>query len=585
MGSVVSGQEFEALDHGLQAVAPALKHHLAPTPEAVQGLAHATMAGVYRLFQLKHKFRLETAAFSPDGDWVVTAGWNRDIMIWDARTGLLRYQVQVLSTGIVEPRVWAAEFSTNGRYLVTLGNDRTAHIWEFATLFSLDPHPVWSLPCGEQPVSKAAVCFSYSGLYLAASGRSGDSYCAKVWKIPAGATDSTPTEVSTLKHAGEIESLDFNDKKADSQERYLAVAGSENPSVRIFDFLSKEEVFPYRPVKPDNAVPAKAGGARHALFAYWNDSVYSAGDDGTIQTWGWNKALGPSPAAEGVYRNYIAHEGTVSSLAASGDGRLMASAGLRDYRGQIWSREYSAHPLYTLTSHTAQITSVRFSNDYHHLVTASYDKTAEIWLLASPFYCGSASTLDFLAPSPDGSTIAAPSAAGRVLIWQTAWKGIGMNDSDRSPWNIIGQTSETHFPGPVFHAAYSPDGKQLATGAEHGDIRIWQLLDKGRLTGPYLRLKRQTDKNVNCVAFSPDGRSLLSASDDHIISLWDVRTGKITRTFQHPDKVYSCAFSPDGKQVLTGCADGVSRLFDVTGNPLRTMQLPGPRGRAAQNYP
>ncbi|MCW3098377.1 MAG: hypothetical protein JWL77_3995 [Chthonomonadaceae bacterium] len=589
MGSGISGQEFEALEHGLNAITSASKRDRTPTAEAVQGLAQAAAAGVYRLLRLNAEFRLETATFSPDGKYVVTAGWSRDLIIWDTDKGEIRARVPVLVGGVSPPKVWAVDFSNDGRYLAAIGNDRNVHIWEFATLFAPNPHPLWLLPCGNQQVSKAAACFSYSGHYLAASGHDNGSYNALIWKMPPGASVSSPTQIAVLKHAGEIESLDFNDKKAGSEERFVAVAGNGNPSVRIFDFLSREEVYPSDPLKASTTVPAKVGNAHHALFACWNDSLYSAGDDGTIQAWGWNKALGDHPAAEGLYKTYLGHEGTVSSLAVCGDGVLMASTGLKDYRVNIWYREYSAHPLYTLTSHTAEVTSVRFSNDYHHLVTASYDKTAEIWLLASPLYCGAASSLNFLAMAPDGSTIAAPSAvggsAGRALLWQTEWKGIGKNDADRWPWNIIGQTTETQFPGSVYHAAYSPNGKQLATGGEHGDIRIWPLLAKGRMAGPYVPLKGQTDDKVNCVAFSPDGGSLLSASDNHIASLWDLRTGKGKPIFWHPDKVYSCAFSPDSKQVLTGCADGVTRLFDLAGHLLRTMQLPDPRGWAAQNYP
>jgi len=63
--SLVSGQEFEALDHGLNAVTPALKRNRAPSIEAIRGLSSAVTAGIYRVFRLPHDFRLETAQTIP----------------------------------------------------------------------------------------------------------------------------------------------------------------------------------------------------------------------------------------------------------------------------------------------------------------------------------------------------------------------------------------------------------------------------------------------------------------------------------------------------------------------------------------
>lgn len=78
---------------------------------------------------------------------------------------------------------------------------------------------------------------------------------------------------------------------------------------------------------------------------------------------------------------------------------------------------------------------------------------------------------------------------------------------------------------------YSPAGEKVACGAADGSVQVWNL--KGRAHN-YLRPdgcarnahRPGTDAAgavVSCVAFSPDGRSLASRADDGFIRVWDVK--------------------------------------------------------------
>ncbi len=76
-------------------------------------------------------------------------------------------------------------------------------------------------------------------------------------------------------------------------------------------------------------------------------------------------------------------------------------------------------------------------------------------------------------------------------------------------------------------------------------------------------------------SFSPDELFVLSAGGDHIIRLWDIRTGRLLRTYENNDEpINQAVFSPDGTRILSGGGDGL-RLWDVqSGALLRSMRAP-----------
>src|SRR5262249_48987263 len=70
---------------------------------------------------------------------------------------------------------------------------------------------------------------------------------------------------------------------------------------------------------------------------------------------------------------------------------------------------------------------------------------------------------------------------------------------------------------PVLDAAFSPDGRLVATGCEDGNVRLWNS-ETGELLAPPFR----HDLSVRHVEFSPDGKLLLSASWDKTAKLWNI---------------------------------------------------------------
>jgi len=164
-----------------------------------------------------------------------------------------------------------------------------------------------------------------------------------------------------------------------------------------------------------------------------------------------------------------------------------------------------------------------------------------------------------------------------------AVESVGASDSRRTP-NEFGdealrsaisllarRIAQTKIEGGAKLAAFSRDGKYLATAGDHGSVRLSEAAT-GRLRGKSLKLEHE----VRALAVSEDAKYLAVGDDANTVRVWRVETGDLIgqpiKAAEKETEVAAVTFSPDGRRLATAAGDTVQIWDAAAGTPLAAMK-------------
>ena len=84
--------------------------------------------------------------------------------------------------------------------------------------------------------------------------------------------------------------------------------------------------------------------------------------------------------------------------------------------------------------------------------------------------------------------------------------------------------------------------------------------------GEHITRTNSSRKHFTAAAFSPDGKLLATTSNDTTVTMWDTATWQPVRQYAWEiGKLRAVAFAPDGLTCAAGSDTGKVVLFDVDG--------------------
>ena len=311
-----------------------------------------------------------------------------------------------------------------------------------------------------------------------------------------------------------------------------------------------------------------------AAFSPDGKTLALAGAGGYAQLWDVStRAPIGKPLTAGNGYSYSGTQGVnQDTVAFSRDRKVLATVS-ENGTARLWDVATRHQVGATLSGGPGRIQAVAFSPNGKILATGNFNGTAQLWDVATHARIGTPLTagpggvevtagprgvdaagpggVDAVAFSPDGKTLAAANAAGKVQLWDVA-----THAQTGRPITAGSGAEGTAI-------AFSPDGKALATATGAGTASVWDLATRSRVSGPFTTGPAQTD----AVAFSPDGKTLATAGGDGLVRLWDLAIhGEIGAPFHGSGTPFAVAFSPNGKTIATMNADGTARILAVATN-------------------
>jgi hypothetical protein len=167
--------------------------------------------------------------------------------------------------------------------------------------------------------------------------------------------------------------------------------------------------------------------------------------------------------------------------------------------------------------------------------------------------------------SLDGKRVVCNDTPTTVRVWEI--------EGDTPPVTLGGHTSQP------LYAAYSPDGKLLATGSDK-ELLLWDA--------EKLKLVKKIDTPAGWLAFAPDGKTILTAQhyserplEKDVVTRWDLATyeGQPLPPLTGRTGWPAYHLSPDGKRLYSQVVDGPDtegriRVYDAaTGADIETFPL------------
>jgi WD40 repeat protein len=451
-------------------------------------------------------------AFSPDGDFLLTASADKTIKMYDLNGNHLKTLTNHSA------RVNSVTFSPDGQSFLSASNDKTAILW------NNDGKVIEVFKGHEEAVTSALFC--PNGSCVATS--SGDK-TAKLWDLEGNVLATYGG------HKAGIGSLTF------SPDGNNLVTASDDKTALLW----KVQPLQFPVLKHQGEVVV-------ARFLPDGKRILTASNDMTVRLW--------NADTTGLFKTYAKVFGPgrlgntrIYSLDISPDGERFVTTGT-DYTVRIWQvesgkviKEWIEGRNQCSPTDWCGAINARYAPDGQHIVTSDYAGMVKIFDSHGTFL------RRVQAHEDEVNGIAISLDNKRMLT--------GSNDSTIKLWDFesleLQKTFSDHTRA-VRSVTFSDKGDQILSGSDDQTVKLWDL------QGNILLTIEAHANEVRSVEFSQDMKKILTSSADNTAKIWDMK-GQLLRLLSgHQKYLRSAYFSPKGDKIVTASGDQFALIWPST---------------------